>query len=76
MLTAHDHPTGDKLPILRARAEGTASGTGRAFFQSRVRHLPAGFGVRYAFVADFAGNPRARILAYSFRDRLADNTAR
>jgi PAS domain S-box-containing protein len=63
----------DEAAVLRAIVEATARGTGEEFFQSLVKHLAAALGVRYAFVAEFAGNLRARTLAYWFRDRVADN---
>src|SRR5438128_7223314 len=63
----------DDLRALRAVVEGTARGTGEEFFQSLVRHLASAIDVRYAFVAEFAGDFRARTLAYWARDRIADN---
>jgi PAS domain S-box-containing protein len=67
-------PAGDELSALRAIVEGTAHGTGEAFFQSLVRHLAASINVHYAFVAEFAHVPsRVRTLAYWARDRIVDN---
>ena len=62
----------DELSALRAIVEGTAGHTGQEFFQSLVRHLAAAVGTRYAFVAEFAGDMRARTLGYWWRDRLRD----
>src|SRR2546421_11447896 len=63
----------DELTALRAIVEGTARHTGQEFFQSLVRHLAQAVGSRYAFVAEFAGERRARTVAYWFRDRIIDN---
>jgi PAS domain S-box-containing protein len=63
----------DELAVLRTIAEGTARATGEEFFRSLVRHMAAALGVRYAFVAEFAGEMRARTLAYWFRDRIIEN---
>jgi PAS domain S-box-containing protein len=63
----------DDLQVLRAIAEGTAGAVGEEFFQSLVRHMAASLGVRYALVAEFAGENRARTLAYWFRDGIAPN---
>jgi PAS domain S-box-containing protein len=62
-----------EIAALRAIVEGTARSTGQEFFQSLVRHLAEAVGVRYAFVAEFAGALRARTLAFWFRDRITDN---
>src|SRR5882724_6432640 len=62
-----------EVEVLRALVEGTAGETGGAFFQSLVRNLAVAVGTRYAFVAEFAGEWRARTLAFWFRDRIADN---
>src|SRR5207249_3977048 len=61
------------LAALRMIVEGTARHTGQEFFQSLVRHLAEAVGVRYAFVAEFAGELRARTVAFWFRDHIADN---
>jgi PAS domain S-box-containing protein len=71
--TTPDTAAADELDSLRAIVEGTARHTGQEFFQSLVRHLAAAVGTRYAFVAEFAGDTRARTLAYWFRDRITDN---
>ncbi|MBI3864372.1 MAG: sigma 54-interacting transcriptional regulator [Planctomycetia bacterium] len=63
----------DDVAALRAILDGTARTTGREFFQSLVRHLAQAVGVRYAFIAEFAGATRVRTLAYWFRDRIIDN---
>jgi PAS domain S-box-containing protein len=63
----------DDVAALRAIVEGTARHTGQEFFQSLVRHLAQAVGSRYAFVAEFAGQGRARTVAYWFRDRIIDN---
>jgi PAS domain S-box-containing protein len=63
----------EEIDALRAIVEGTAGSTGEGFFQSLVRHLATAIGVRYAFVAEFAGEQRARTLAYWQVDRIALN---
>lgn len=63
----------DEVAALRAILDGTARTTGQEFFQSLVRHLAQAVGVRYAFIAEFAGIARARTLAYWFRDRIIEN---
>jgi PAS domain S-box-containing protein len=64
----------DELEALRAIVEGTAGGTGAAFFESLVRHLSRAIDVPYAFVAEFAGdNTRVHTLAYWARDRVVPN---
>src|SRR5438067_2381098 len=73
-----DEPAASLMPpeeinALRAIVEGTADSTGEGFFQSLVRHLAAAIGVRYAFVAEFSGEDRARTLAYWKIDRIALN---
>lgn len=59
--------------ILWAIAEGTASKTGEAFFQSLARHLAVATGTRFAFVAEFLPPRRARTLAFWARDHIVDN---
>src|SRR3569623_497035 len=54
----------DALVALRALAEGTAPAVGEAFFRSLVTHMAAALGTGYARVAEFAGEMRARTLAY------------
>jgi PAS domain S-box-containing protein len=68
-----DPRTEDELAALRAIVEGTARHTGQEFFQSLVRHLAAAVDAHYAFVAEFAGDTRARSLAFWERDRFVDN---
>jgi PAS domain S-box-containing protein len=63
----------DELAALRAIVEGTAGHTGDEFFRSLVRHLAAAVGTRYAFVAVFAGDTKARTLAFWCRDRVVEN---
>jgi formate hydrogenlyase transcriptional activator len=79
MASEIDEPRGESVPprdevgALRAIVEGTAHGTGEAFFQALVCHLAAAIDVRYAFVAEFAGEHRARTVGYWNHDRIADN---
>jgi formate hydrogenlyase transcriptional activator len=63
----------DELSVLRALVQGTARGTGEAFFRSLVRHLADAVGVKYAFAAEFSGDMRARTLAYWKSDRIVPN---
>src|SRR6516165_6312928 len=66
--------SGEEIVALRAIVEGTARGTGEAFFQSLVRHLAAAVKVSHAFVAEFADvNTRARTLAYWAKDHIEAN---
>ncbi|MFO1372112.1 MAG: sigma 54-interacting transcriptional regulator [Candidatus Competibacteraceae bacterium] len=59
---------------LRAIVEGTATGTGAAFFQALVRELARALGVRAAFVAEFAGaRDRVRTLAFWDRNTWCEN---
>ena len=76
MCTANDRLEWDHgdLAALRAIVEGTAGATGETFFQSLVKHLASAMGVRYAFVAEFAGvETRVRTLAYWQVERLGPN---
>src|SRR4051794_24968024 len=66
-------PPRDEIAALRTIVEGTARSTGTEFFESLVRNLAAALDVRYAFVAEFAGQHRARTLAYWCDDRMAEN---
>ncbi len=51
-------------PGLRALVEGTASATGKAFFEALVKGVGEALGVREAFVSEFADSKtRVRILA-------------
>src|SRR5215831_9635431 len=68
-----DRNLSDELAVLRAIVEGTARQTGQEFLHSLVRHLAAAVGAHYAFVAVFAGDTRARTLAFWSRDRITDN---
>lgn len=54
----------DELAALRAIVEGTAPAVGEEFFRSLVRHMAEVLGTGYALVAEFAGEMRARTLAY------------
>jgi len=63
-----------EIAALRSIVEGTARGTGDAFFQSLVQHLAASLGVNHAFVAEFAGvRTRVRTLAYWEKGRIREN---
>ncbi len=62
-----------EIDALRAIVEGTAAATGDAFFRTLVKHLAAVLDVKYAFVAEFLGDNRARSMAFWFKDGLADN---
>jgi PAS domain S-box-containing protein len=66
-------PARDEVAALRAIVEGTARGTGEEFFQSLVRHLAWAIDARYAFVAEFKGEYRARTVAYWERDHIGEN---
>jgi PAS domain S-box-containing protein len=59
--------------LLHAIIEGTSAVAGEEFFQSLVRHLAEGLGVRWVFVAECLPNLRARTLAYWNTDHLAKN---
>src|SRR5262249_39793871 len=63
----------DDVAALRAIMDGTARTTGQEFFQSLVRHLAQSVGTRYALIAEFAGERRARTVACWCRDRIVDN---
>jgi formate hydrogenlyase transcriptional activator len=66
--------TSGEFNALRDIVEGTAEGTGEAFFQSLVEHLATAIQVQYAFVAEFAQAPtRVRTLAYWTKDHIAAN---
>ncbi|MDB5290051.1 MAG: domain S-box protein [Phycisphaerales bacterium] len=54
----------DELAVLRAIVEGTASAVGDEFFKTLVFHLARVMGTGYSFIAEFAGEFRARTLAY------------
>ncbi len=50
--------------MLRTITDGTAAVTGSEFFNSLVRHLAIGLGVRYAFVAECRDKKHARSVAF------------
>ena len=52
--------------MLRAVTEGTASATGREFFELLVRHLASALEVRYAFVAECRDKSRTRARSLAF----------
>src|SRR5436305_1507603 len=54
----------DDVEVLRAIVEGTASAVGDEFFRALVFHLARVMNTGYALVAEFAGEMRARTLAY------------
>ena len=62
-----------EIAALRAIVEGTATDTGAAFFESLVRHLARALDTKYAFVAEFDGQARARTLAFSSGERIVEN---
>jgi formate hydrogenlyase transcriptional activator len=64
---------GEEVDALRSIVEGTATGTGDAFFQSLVRHLAAATDTHYAFLAEFLGGERVRTLAYWAEGRIVPN---
>jgi len=66
-------PDSEEIAALRSIVEGTASNTGQEFLQSLVRHLSDVLNVKYAFVAEFLGDGRARTLAFWAVDRIADD---
>src|ERR1700735_1588922 len=58
---------------LRRVAEGTAAGTGQAFFNTLVEHLAQAINMRHAFVADFLPNDQLKPLAYGSKGSLIAN---
>src|SRR5436190_24303447 len=64
---------GDDLRALRAVVEGTAAGTGQAFFRSLARHLADAIDVHYVAVSEFIAPPQGRMLAFWDRDRIKEN---
>jgi PAS domain S-box-containing protein len=64
---------GNDLRALRAVVEGTAAGTGQAFFRSLVRHLAEAIDVHYAVVGEFMDPPQGRIHATWECDRVAEH---
>jgi PAS domain S-box-containing protein len=63
----------DELTALRIIAEGTASGTGDAFFRTLVEHLARAIGTHHAFVARFIPPAKICTLAYWSDGRLIPN---
>ena len=61
----------EDLSSLLRIVEGTAGEVGQAFFPALVRNLAEVVNAAYAFVAEFAGEGRARTLAYWTPDGLA-----
>jgi formate hydrogenlyase transcriptional activator len=55
--------------LLHAIIEGTSVVAGREFFQTLVRHLATGLGVRYSFVAECIPDDRSRSLAAWFNGK-------
>jgi PAS domain S-box-containing protein len=72
-LPATPVPGQAEIVALAAIVQGTAEGTGAGFFQKLVEHLARAVGVRYAMIAEFAGENRVRTLGYWQRDHLAEN---
>ncbi len=63
-----------EFDALRSIAAGTASDVGSNFFRSLVEHLANAMGVKYGFVAEFAGSKsRARTLAYVAGGKVVEN---
>ncbi|MBI1190967.1 MAG: PAS domain S-box protein [Tepidisphaera sp.] len=62
-----------ELTALRSIVVGTATATGPEFFSSLVKHLAAATGCRYAFIAEFLGDYRARTQAFWFVDHFSEN---
>jgi PAS domain S-box-containing protein len=62
----------DDLRALQAVVEGTATGTGREFFRSLVRHLAEAIDVHYAGVCEFKDPQFGRVLAMWDRDRVVE----
>jgi formate hydrogenlyase transcriptional activator len=58
---------------LRRIAEGTAYGTGQAFFNILVEHLAQAINMRHAFVAELLPNERLKTLAYWSNGSLIAN---
>lgn len=63
-----------EFDALRSIAAGTASNVGSDFFRSLVVHLTNALGVKYGFVAEFAGSQsRARTVAYVAAGEVVEN---
>jgi hypothetical protein len=58
---------------LRRIVEGTAAGTGQAFFNTLVEHLAQAINMRHAFVAEFLPNEHLKTLAYWSKGSLIAN---
>ncbi len=63
----------EALAALERIVAGTAAHVGDAFFPALVENLARSFGAAYAFVAEFAGEGRARTLAYWKPEGIAPN---
>src|SRR5262245_59276030 len=63
----------DDLNALRAVVEGTATGVGREFFRSLVRHVAEAIGVPYATVCEFDSPPEGRVHAIWEGDHVAED---
>jgi PAS domain S-box-containing protein len=63
----------DELTALRIIAEGTATGTGDAFFRTLVEHLAIAIGTNHAFVARFIPPKSICTIAYWSEGRLVPN---
>ncbi len=68
-----EHLSTAEMSALRSIVEGTAKGTGEAFFQSLVENLAKALGVEYALIAEFATESRVRTLAYWHNGKLVPN---
>ncbi len=64
---------GAELAALRAVVEGTAGALGDEFFRTLVGRLAAAMDVRFAFIAEFVPESRARTIAYWRRDAIVEN---
>jgi PAS domain S-box-containing protein len=62
-----------KFVALRRIAEGTAYGTGQAFFNTLVEHLAQAINMRHAFVAELLPNKHLKTLAYWSNGSLIAN---
>jgi PAS domain S-box-containing protein len=67
-------PTESVEDVLRLIYQGTATTTGHDFFPALVRATARAMGVRWAFVAEFAGSrSRVRTIAFWDADHIAEN---
>jgi formate hydrogenlyase transcriptional activator len=62
-----------RFVALRRIAEGTAYGTGQAFFNTLVEHLAQAINMRHAFVAELLPNKHLKTLAYWSNGSLIAN---